>query len=602
MKTVWSTLRVLLPLLPVGARRFLGMYVVATSALTSLDVVAMALIALIISPTVNGDPVVLPIFGTMPTSATPLIILIACFLIIAKSAAALSMHWVATRRFARYEFEIGKRLFSGYLHSTWEERSKRSVAEITRIADVGISQTIAGFILPLATLPQTALTILLVVGVLVVAQPLTALVALGYLGIVALAINRIITRRTLNASKENINVSYRVARLMTEIVEALKELTLRGRLDQVADIVAQQRVRAVTARANVSFLATIPRYSFEAALIGGFLIVGFSAYLFSDIQGATIAVALFAATGFRLVPALIGLQGGIIDANANLPYAHDVIGDLQGAESNVAVPVTTVDEVPLPENPSRLDLTQVVFTYPGTDEPVLRGLNLSIPLGSSLGIVGPSGAGKSTLIDLILGLVTPTGGRISVDDTNLPDVIHSWRERVGYVPQRVALFDGTIAQNVALTWDDDIDRDKVHAVLQQAQLTALIDARGGGIDERIGERGVSLSGGQQQRLGIARALYSDPLVLVLDEATSSLDTKTEDDVTQAIRALRGSITVIAVAHRISTIKDFDRIAYLDQGRILGVDSFDRLANSLPQFGLQVALAGLMTDSTDRLDP
>src|SRR5690606_10223730 len=145
----------------------------------------------------------------------------------------------------------------------------------------------------------------------------------------------------------------------------------------------------------------------------------------------------------------------------------------------------------------------------------------------------------------------------------------------------------SIAQNVALTWDDDIDIDRLERALERAQLSSLVSSREGGIHARIGERGVSLSGGQQQRLGIARALYSDPLVLVLDEATRSLDTKTEDDVTQSVRALRGEITLIAVAHRISTIKDFDRIAYVDGGKVLGIDSFDALARTLPQFGLQV---------------
>ena len=167
-----------------------------------------------------------------------------------------------------------------------------------------------------------------------------------------------------------------------------------------------------------------------------------------------------------------------------------------------------------------------------------------------------------------------------------------WRSRVGYVPQQVALFDGSIAQNVALTWDDDFDQDRVVDALERAQLMSLVESREHGIHEKIGERGVSLSGGQQQRIGIARALYADPLVLVLDEATSSLDTKTEDDVTQAIRALRGEITLISVAHRISTIKDYDQICYLDGGQILGKDTFRALADQLPQFGLQVALAGL----------
>jgi ABC-type multidrug transport system fused ATPase/permease subunit len=166
----------------------------------------------------------------------------------------------------------------------------------------------------------------------------------------------------------------------------------------------------------------------------------------------------------------------------------------------------------------------------------------------------------------------------------------------------VALFDGTIGQNVALTWGDSYDRDRVVAALEKAQLSSLVASRENGIDERIGERGGWLSGGQQQRLGIARALYADPLVLVFDEATSSLDTKTEDDVVRAIKALAGEVTVIAVAHRISTIKDYDQICYLDHGRILGKGPFQELAASLPQFGLQVQLAGLSEQDRDEQAP
>jgi ABC-type multidrug transport system fused ATPase/permease subunit len=565
---------------------------VSTSLLTVLDVAAMALLALVITPAVSSQPIDLPVIGQLPTTATPVLVLIACALIITKSAVSVLLHWIATRRFGHFEFEIGKRLFRAYIHSSWEERSKRTVAEITRIADTGIANTIMGFVLPLSMLPSYFLTFVLIIAVLVVSQPLTAVIALVYLGIVALVVNKVVTRRGLEASEVNLEYGYRVAILMTEMVDALKELTLRSRLNQIAGVVERNRVHAVRARANTSFLSIIPRYSFEAALIGGFLLIGIASFLTSGTEGAVIAVALFAATGFRLIPAIAGLQSSLLDATASIPWARNVIDDMRNSESHAAEEQDGVDTEAMLARPRTLALENVVFRYPSSTEPVLRGLDLEIPLGSSLGIVGPSGAGKSTLIDILLGLSSPTSGEISIDGKPLRSVMHAWRSRVGYVPQRVALFDGSIAQNVALTWDDDYDREKVREVLERAQLGSLVASREHGIDERIGERGVSLSGGQQQRLGIARALYSDPLVLVLDEATSSLDTKTEDDVTQAIRALRGEITLISVAHRISTIKDYDQICYLDNGRIIGKDSFRALADSLPQFGLQVALAGL----------
>lgn len=600
MRDLWRALRDLLPLLPGRARQFLTIYIICTAILALFDVASMSLIVLIVTPVAAGAPISLPLVGTLPDSATPWILLVACLLIIVKSALAITMYRVATRQFAIYEFEIGARMFRSYLDSSWEERSKRSTVEFTRIADTGISMAITGLILSLLTIPGNVLTIVLTLGVLVVAQPLTALLALVYLGVVAVVINQAVTKRTLNAARTNLDHTYRVAELLTEMVEALKELTLRGRLGQIQGVVGRQRQAAVSARATQAYLSNIPRYAYEAALIGGFLLIGGFGYVLGGLTAAIVAVALFAAAGIRLIPALTGIQSSIISATVSVPWVRDVVDDLRGAELNAMDALAGEDAAELPPSPRTLTLRNIDFRYPSSTDLVLHGLDLEIPLGSSLGVVGPSGSGKSTLIDILLGLRDPTSGTLSLDGTPLGDVIHAWRSRIGYVPQRVALFDGTIGQNIALTWDDDYDRDKVIQVLEQAQLGPLVASREHGIDESIGERGVALSGGQQQRLGIARALYSDPLVLVLDEATSSLDTKTEDDVVRAIKALHGEVTTIAVAHRISTIKDYDQICYLDRGRILGKGSFHELASALPQFGLQVQLAGLSEGGSGEL--
>jgi len=596
MKHISDSLRALVPLLPGRARRFLVIYVVCTVILALFDVAAMTLLVLVITPVAAGTNVRLPIVGELAPEATPWLILIACLLIIVKSALAVAMHAVATRQFAIYEYEIGTRMFRAYLGASWEERSKRSTAEFTRIADTGISVAISGLILTVLTIPGNVLTIVLTLGVLIIAQPVTALISLVYLGSVAFLINRVVTKRTLRASGDNLFFTYTIARLLTEMVEALKELTLRGRLEQVQQLVGRERQAAVRSRATLGFLSIIPRYAYEVALIGGFLLVGGVSYAVGGLSAAIVSVALFAAAGIRLIPSLTGIQSSVISATTSVPWVRDVVADLQGAESSATDALSGPDAADLPEHPRRLTLRDIEFRYPMGTESVLHGLDLNIPLGSSLGIVGPSGSGKSTLIDLLLGLRTPTSGRIDIDGIALPDIVHAWRSRIGYVPQRVTLFDGTIAQNVALTWDDDYDRDKVIEVIEKAQLGSLVASRKDGIDERIGERGMSLSGGQQQRLGIARALYSDPLVLVLDEATSSLDTKTEDDIVQALKVLHGEMTIIAVAHRISTIKDYDQICYVDHGRILGIGPFRELAASLPQFGLQVQLAGLEDES------
>lgn len=598
MKRIWPVLRDLLPLLPEGARRYFAGYMVATTVITGLDVVAMSLLALIIGPALSGGTLSIPIIGVVSPEMLPMIALGACALIILKSVLSVTLHWFATRRFAKYELEIGDRMFKAYINSSWEERSKRSVAEITRIADGGIANTMAGFLLPLMRVPSMIFTFVLIIVVLLVADPWTAVIAFVYLGIVALIVHQVVTRRALEAAQVNLTFSYRVAILMTEMMEALKELSLRNRLSEVSDLVTSNRSRSVRARANGSFLGIIPGFAFEAALIGGVILIGAFSFSQGGVTAALSSVALFAATGFRLIPAITGIQGGIVQAVASTPAALDVIGDLTSAEKDMTTSQPPADTAKLAESPRELRLTDVRFRYPSSEEDVIRGMSLDIPLGSSLGIVGPSGAGKSTLIDLLLGLSQTSRGAITIDGAPLNSVLTQWRGRVGYVPQRVALFDGTIAQNVALTWSDEVDEGRVMEALDRAQLGSLIRSRAGGIHERIGERGVSLSGGQQQRLGIARALYTDPLVLVLDEATSSLDTKTEDEVTKSIRALQGEVTLISVAHRLSTIKDYDRICYVDDGIIAASGSFLEVAATLPAFAEQVVLAGLARDLDD----
>ncbi|WP_440312465.1 ABC transporter ATP-binding protein [Leucobacter chromiireducens] len=593
MKTIWKTLLELFDVLPSGAKPFYIWYSIVTSLLAILDTAALALIVLTVTPLVSGKPITLPIIGELPAGAVPWVAVVVCALFIFKGVFAVILHWFATRRFARYELEVGDELFRNYMRSSWEERSRMSTAEVTRVVDTSMANTNLGFILPLSQIPGNALTFVAVLAVLVVADPLTALIALVYLSSISLVMMLLITRRAKLAGEHNRHFAYRVATIMTEMVDALKEVTLRGKLDEVGRVVSKNRARATRARANMSFLGIVPKYAFEAALIGGFLLIGAASFALGGSAAAVASVTLFAATGFRMIPAMNGVQGAITNASANLFFARDVIAQLRASRAQKEKQATIVsDPLPLPEAPRMLELKSVSFRYPGAENEVLRELSLRVPFGQSLAVVGPSGAGKSTLIDILLGLSEPTSGEMTIDGIPLTKVMQQWRSRVGYVPQRVALFDASIAQNVALTWESDYDATRVAHSLERAHLGELI-ARGRGIAEPIGERGQSVSGGQQQRLGIARALYSDPMVMVMDEATSSLDTATENRITESMRDLQGEVTFITVAHRLATIRDYDQVCYLDQGRILGSGTFDEVVAQVPDFRMQATLAGLV---------
>lgn len=592
MKRLYLAIKELLPVLPAGTNRFMLIYVVSTSALALLDLFALGLLAAILTPMLTGDAASVPLLGQIPASYYGPLLLVACALMILKGVLALVIQWFATRTFSRYELQVGDALFNAYIRSPWTDRLARSTSQIVRLADVGIANTIAGVLMPAISLPQQVATFVVVLTVLFIAQPSIAAITLVYLGIIAAFQYFGLSRSLVTAGNVNMRYSMKITRLMTEMVAAMKEIALRDQFSDVAKVVRENRERSTRARANLQFLTSVPQRLMEAALVFGFVLIGTISYLLYGPEQAFASIALFGIAGMRMVPSLVTFQSVMTTTANTLPHLEAVMRDIHAAEGYVER-AEQVGKEPLEDNPGEVVLDGVSFTYPGAPEPAVRDINLTIPIGSSLGIVGSSGAGKSTLVDILLGLLVPSQGSMMIGSKELPDVLQAWRSRVGYVPQEVALFDATIAQNIALTWGEDIDEERVLWALERAQLGKMVAERPGGIHARIGERGIALSGGERQRLGIARALYNRPLVLVMDEATSALDTATEEAVSQAIRELHGEVTVISIAHRLSTIRHNDQIAFMRAGQITATGTFEELVEKEPDFAIQAHLAGLV---------
>lgn len=592
MIRLWRTLRQVLTVFPDGARKFFVTYSILTGLLAVLDVAALSAMAVVLAALVSRARTGIAVLDDLLQSAAIPLLAAVCVLFLVKSVLGVLLHRIATRRFADYEFEVGTRVFFAYAHAPWDRRAQVSTAEITRIVDSSVAQSTTGFVIPLMQIAGHAITAFGVLAVIVVVQPVTAMVAIVYFAGVFYLLSRFVARHLRAAGQQNRQLSFRVAVIMSEIVDTLRELTLRRALEEAGGEIARQRRVVTKARGTMAFFGTLPKYALEAALVGGIVFVGGGAYLVGGDQAAIMAIAMFGASAFRLIPSIIGIQSSLNQAQMNEAFAQDLVSGIDDAGHWMSQSeVRQADRSSFPEQPKCLVLDNVHHRYSGASDEVLKGITLEIPLGSRCAIVGPSGSGKSTMIDIILGLSDPSEGSVRLDQTDLVDFLGAWHSRVGYVPQRVALFDGSIAQNVALTWGRDIDLVRVEWALEKAQLGDLL-SRPEGVHAQVGERGSSLSGGQQQRLGIARALYSDPLVLVLDEATSSLDTTTESQVMAALNALAGSTTVITVAHRLATIKDYDQICYVSEGRLVMAGTFDDVVRSVDEFATQVDLAGL----------
>jgi len=318
----------------------------------------------------------------------------------------------------------------------------------------------------------------------------------------------------------------------------------------------------------LSILQEIPRLFFEQlAVVGVVTIVLIMMYRGQDINGVMVTLSVFVAAAFRLMPSvnriLVAIQAvrysaPVLDKLSSDFSLKEAAGDEDGSDSKETISFNNY-----------LSLQKVVYSYPGAKEPSLNKVDIKINKGEIVGVIGASGAGKSTLVDAILGLLDADSGKVLVDGKDVSHNLHGWQKLIGYVPQSIFLVDDTLRKNIAFGLDDDeIDDKLVWKAVKDAQLQDYVMSLPDGLDAIVGERGVRLSGGQRQRIGIARALYYDPELLVLDEATSSLDNDTESEIMKTVLSLESMKTIIIVAHRLTTVSECDLIYRLEQGTVI----------------------------------
>lgn len=590
MNLLFSNTLALLRLLKKRDVTFLLVFALLTSLFALFDILALGLIAIATNIAIGGSSSLLP--GLSANNPESLILLFGAvaLLLTAKSTALLFANNKVLKRISKIEVELGNSIFINEIEIPWYKRSDKSIAEIVRLADTSVFRSVSTFLYPMLSIPALIATLIAVITVLLIAQPITALVTVCYFAIISLLLQKYISPRSRKSGLEDHKNRVKLNQTIHELMSASKEIQLRNKIFEASEWVSEFRTQASKSTANYIFLSNMPRQVLEIALVGGVVIIGVVNFAIGGIPATVSSISLFAIAGFRIVPAISSLQATLSSAIASQSFVNEVVKALD--EPTKARMTQQAEEQSVGWNFETIQFKNVCFSYSDTPSRLeIDRVNLEIKHGEKIGIVGPSGAGKSTFIDLVLHLLEPTSGQIYVDGVPISGIKNVWQKSVGYVPQQVVLMSGTIAQNVALTWADDYNLEAVVSALKKSQLFSHVSKLPQGLLTPIGENGLSLSGGQRQRLGIARALYFEPKILVLDEATSALDSVTEKEISDVIDNMEKSVTVIAVAHRLSTIAHFDRIAYFEEGRLVQIGTFEQLRKSIPDFERQVKLSG-----------
>ena len=473
--------------------------------------------------------------------------------------------WRQARFVAWMQEDISRRLFTAYLRQPYVFHLQRNSAQLIRnVVTETYLLTQTGFISGL-NLATEILVIVGISGLLLAVEPVGALVVVTTAGLAGWGIVHLPRRHILRWGKaRQLHEGLRIQSLQEGLGSA-KDVILLGREQEfVRQYQVHNAAMAKLGERQVT-VQQIPRLALEFIAVSGLAAL----VLIMIAQGKPTesllpSLGLFAAAAFRFLPSV----NRIIYALQSVRYALPVIDTLYSE-------LGLLDGTDAPKRGRTLQfekalmLDQISYSYPSAERQVLRGVSISVPRGASVGFIGGSGAGKSTLVDIILGLLTPVSGTVSVDAVDIQSCLRGWQDQIGYVPQSIFLTDDTLRRNVAFGVNaDQIDEAAVRRAISAAQLDQFVSDLPEGLDTLVGERGVRLSGGQRQRIGIARALYHEPSVLVLDEATSSLDTDTERGVMEAVRALQGHKTVLIVAHRLSTVEHCDRLFRIERGQIV----------------------------------
>ena len=496
-------------------------------------------------------------------------------LIVIKNAYGIWLTRAQARFCSRQTAALSTGLLARYLAAPYEYHLRRSSADMISTADRFVDHVFTHVVMPAMILVTELAAVVGIVCLMIAVEPKLSLILGTIVGGCALALARLMKARLAALSAANVRLHSSRMRMLQQALASIKDVKIMGREQFFQAQYSRLRHEHSDVETESQTLGQLPRPVLEAIVSGGIVLVVMAVLLQGRATADIVsALGLFAMGAFRIMPGV----NRIVYAYTTIQNNASIVDRVAKDVFDVSIPCDAHLPSLAPLSLSNtIELRNVSFTYAGASGSALRAVSLLIRRGEAIALVGPSGAGKSTLADVLMGLLSPQEGQVLVDGRDVTRHQQPWRRIVGYVPQSITMIDDTLRNNVAFGMEPSrIDDAQIWNVLHLARIDAFVRALPDGLDTMLGERGVRLSGGQRQRVGVARALYRDPEVLVLDEATSALDNEIERQMTEAIETLHGKMTVIVIAHRLTTVERCNRLILLRDGAIVDDGTFGEL--------------------------
>jgi len=597
-------------------RRLLYFAAIIQVSLGILDLIGILLIGLLAAVAVSGIGLndlpgfVTSFFDTLGLGDLTVsqlsvgIALTAVFILVMKTLLSALMTRRITRFLANRQADLSISLASDFLSRPLSQVQRWTTSEAIYALGAGAGAATVALLGSAITIAAEVFLFSIIGVSLFLYDPILTVVSGAFFGSILYFLHRVLSRWSARNAQSVTDASIDTLTAVADALSTYRETSVLNRRDLYVDKYSQLVHKYANASASNSFIMEIPKYVLEVALYFGVLILGVVQFLTQDWASAAATVGLFLAAGSRVIPSLLRLQGaGITVKNASVQaqptfFMFDYLASNPSRVTKPQKRISAQDiknhiEGGFPDFIANVEIHAVTHTYPGSTTPALFEVNLDVPTGTSTALVGSTGAGKSTLSDIILGVLQPDSGNVKISGLAPTDAINRWPGAITYVPQTVALVVGSVRDNVALGLPHQlVDDDLVWDALERAHLANFLKESREGLDTAVGERGFRFSGGQRQRLGIARALFTRPKLLILDEATSSLDSETEQAITDTLRELEGNVTTITVAHRLATVRLADQIAFFKEGHLIAKGTFEEVRETVPDFRRQAALLGL----------